>query len=59
MSIGTDGPQNKLLVHEESKEEISPSLTDLKVLSVTWNMGGSEKAIFEVDQLKTLLPDVE
>lgn len=58
MSIGTDGPQNKLIIHEESKE-ISPSLTDMKVLSVTWNMGGAEKPLFEGDQLSKLLPDVE
>jgi len=54
MSIGTDGPKEGIL------RQISPSsVADMKVLSITWNMGGSEKPLFEGDQLSKLLPDVE
>ena len=73
LSIGDDHPNYRPITAPGSQEstslratEVSRGLTqlqvgeiqDLRVLSITWNMGGSDKPILN-NQVQKLLPDVE
>ena len=42
----------------QSSARSAADVKDLKVLSITWNMGGSDKPVFK-DQLSKFAPDVE
>lgn len=65
INLGSDDSQGNRIAIEETKEELSPQIQanaqkdDMRILSVTWNMGGAEKPVFEGNQLPNLLPDVD